>query len=321
VVRSIITRSGADMNSFSGVVTRSAHRVMGRLVSILLRPGATYLVDNFRLWQSRGYHIVPVHFYSPIPDTRLVGSREPRPSDCLGIDLRVEAQLGMLRDVFVPFADEYNVLSQAPVQPPGFSLANDSFQGIDPHVYYCLVRHFKPRMVIEVGSGHSTLLGALAAGRNGSTRYVCIDPWPKKFVSAGVPGMTLIPQKVEDVGVSFFEQLTANDVLFVDSSHVVRTGGDVCFLVLEVLPRLKPGVLVHFHDIFLPFDYPRNVMTEDLHFWSEQYLLHAFIAENRKVEIIFANHFMTQTCFTDMRSAFPSALSVHGASFWIRKTS
>lgn len=290
---------------------------MGYLTASILRPGATYIPENFKLWERRGYHVTPVHFYSPIPDTREMERREFRSSACTGIDLRATTQLGLLRD-FSRFAPEYDALPRAPVDNGGFYLQNDAFQGIDPHVYCCMQRHFQPKTIIEVGSGYSTLLGAQIA-RHNDTRYLCIDPWPRDFVSKGIAGVEFIKSRVEDLDVSLFTQLQANDILFVDSSHVVRTASDVCFLILEVLPRLKAGVIVHFHDIFLPFEYPKEWITKNHSFWTEQYLLQAYLSDNTHAEVLFANHFMATTYPTEIRATFSRVMWANGASFWIRK--
>ena len=149
--------------------------------------------------------------------------------------------------------------------------------------------------------------------------YVCIDPWPREFISRGVPGIEFIRKKVEDLDLDLFQQLQENDILFVDSSHVVRTAGDVCFEILEMLPRLAKGVIVHFHDIFLPFEYPKDWIVGQHRFWTEQYLLQAYLAENNHVEVLFANHFLSKEYEEEVRQNFPKALWIDGGSFWTRK--
>ena len=151
-----------------------------------------------------------------------------------------------------------------------FYLRNGRFQSVDALVAYCLIRHFRPRQIIEVGGGYSTLLLAMAARKNGSTVLRSIEPYPAEFLTNGVDGLAeLLTEKVENVALSYFSELEENDCLFVDTSHVVRIGGDVNYIFLEVLPRLKPGVIVHIHDIFLPFDYPQVWVIERRRFWTE----------------------------------------------------
>src|SRR5262249_23664389 len=135
--------------------------------------------------------------------------------------------------------------------------------------------------------------------------------------------------KVEDIDLEFFSQLQSGDILFIDSSHTVKIGGDVNYLFLEVLPRLKPGVIVHVHDIFLPFDYRRDWVKERLRFWTEQYLLQAFLTFNSEFEVLMANHYLMHRYLEDLKAAFPnlenlkaalpSSVKWDGGSFWMRR--
>src|SRR5579864_2227095 len=164
----------------------------------------------------------------------------------------------------------------------------------DAEVAYAMVRHHKPKRVIEVGGGYSTRLIANALQRNAASdgkpgELITIEPFPEEALRNGFPGLSmLIADPAQKVDVNLFASLSEGDVLFVDSSHVVKTGSDVCYECLQILPRLKPGVLVHFHDIFLPCEYPRQAVLERLCFWSEQYLLQAFLAMNDGFEVLWA---------------------------------
>jgi len=124
---------------------------------------------------------------------------------------------------------------------------------------------------------------------------------------------------VQTVPVAQFKQLEANDVLFIDSSHVVKIGSDVNYLFLEVLPRLRPGVIVHIHDIFLPNEYPRAWVLEQCRFWTEQYLLQAFLSFNSDFEIVFANSYMGRRHADMMKATFPNSPWWGGGSFWMRR--
>jgi Methyltransferase domain len=124
---------------------------------------------------------------------------------------------------------------------------------------------------------------------------------------------------VEDIDLEFFSQLHSGDILFIDSSHTVRIGGDVNYLFLEVLPRLKPGVIVHVHDIFFPFDYRRDWVTDEFRFWSEQYLLQAFLTFNSTFEVLMANNYLSHYYEDAVKTAFPSLTSWGGGSFWMRR--
>jgi len=276
----------------------------------------------FGFWQERGFHVTPVHFYQPIPDTRsLPESLWEKPSDLPGVDLNVAKQLELLREVFPRFRAEYDRIPIEPgAAPHEFFLKNGAFEGTDALVLYCIVRSFRPRLVLEVGSGFSSRLSAQAAIRNGDTRVVCIEPYPDEVLAGGFPCLSaVIPKKVQEVELPFFDQLRENDILFIDSSHVVKTGGDVNYLFLEVLPRLAPGVIVHVHDIFLPNEFPRRWIVDLRLFWTEQYLLQAFLTYNSEFEVLFANAYMGQKHGPEMQKTFPNSPWWGGGSFWMRR--
>ena len=280
--------------------------------------------EIFQLWEQHGFHVTPVHFYQPIPDTQsLPEMLWNRPSELPGIDMNDSTQLDLLRNHFPKFRDEYDQFPVEPTSESGhFYLNNGLFDGTDALVAYCMIRHFQPRLIIEVGSGFSSLVAAEAIARNGGSQLICIDPFPLDFLRKGVPGLhSLIEKKVEDIDLEFFSQLQSGDVLFIDSSHTVRIGGDVNYLFLEVLPRLKPGVIVHVHDIFFPFDYRRDWVKDEIRFWSEQYLLQAFLTFNSTFEVLMANNYVSHYYKDAAKTAFPSLPSWGGGSFWMRRKS
>jgi hypothetical protein len=274
----------------------------------------------FRFWESSGFHVTPVHFYSPIPNTAaLPADIWARETAMAGIDINADRQLRLLA-AFKRFDSEYNALPQEPTdRPEQFYLRNPMFGGTDALVLYCMVRHFQPRSVIEVGSGFSTRLLVEAARRNHPTEIRCIEPWPDPILKQHVLPVTLIEQRVQDIPLSIFERLENRDVLFIDSSHVLALGGDVNHLLLEVLPRLKPGVIVHLHDIFLPRPQPRDWVLDQQRFWCEQELLQAFLAFNGAFEVVMANAYLGLRHQPALREVFPRSEWWGGGSFWIRR--
>ena len=297
----------------------------GKRVARLLAPlvSVSAHLQYFDLWQEQGFHVTPVHFYSPIPDTRdLDDSVWSTPSALTGVDLNTETQLSLVDEVFPRYFSEYSQFPHAPTEDPRqFYFDNQMFSGTDALVYYCMLRYAQPKRVIEVGSGYSTLVASQAAVQNGNTEITVIEPYPPDFLKRNLPHVQeIIEAKVQLVDPALFSQLQSGDVLFLDSSHVVRVGGDVNYLILEVLPKLNRGVYVHFHDIFLPYDYPKTwVMGQHRYFWNEQYLVHAFLLFNHAFKVQFANTFMGAQYPEKMRATFPNSTWWGGGSFWIRR--
>ena len=276
----------------------------------------------FRFWEEKGFHVTPVHFYGPIPDSQSLDENLwKRTSELAGVDLNPAMQLHLLREVFPVFKAEYEQIPlDSPLNGNGFYLRNGRFEGIDPMIAYGVIRHFKPRQIIEVGGGYSTLLLAQAARENGNTSLLTVEPYPEDFLTERARGLvSVIQKKVEDLDLSYFTRLEAGDCLFIDSSHAVRIGGDVNFLFLEVLPRLKPGVIVHIHDIFLPFEYPREWVIERRRFWSEQYLLQAFLAFNSEFEVLVSSGYLNAYHLEELKATFPLFEPWGGGSFWMRR--
>ncbi len=286
---------------------------------------------TFNLWQWLGFYIIPEHFYQPIPDMSTLGDDLWEKMSALsGLSMNEGEQRELLSVFQSTYKTEYETF---PVEKTGTShdyyLNNNAFVSVDAEVLYCMIRHFKPRRIIEIGSGFSTYLAAKAALKNKEEdrEYDCdlvaIDPFPNKTLRQGFPGLTeLMPSKVQAVPLSFFETLGENDILFIDSSHVLKIGGDVQYEYLEILPRLKKGVIVHIHDIFLPAEYPKDWLFRNKWFWTEQYLLQAFMAFNSSFTILWAGSFMNYRHPDLLSSAIASYRKGETlpGSFWIRRT-
>jgi hypothetical protein len=176
--------------------------------------------------------------------------------------------------------------------------------------------------MIEIGSGFSSLLTADVNRRflDGTLEFTCIEPYPAAFLSDGVDGIsTLIPSKVQDVPLDVFSQLSSGDILFIDSSHVAKTGSDVNYLYFEVIPRLAAGVRVHIHDIFLPHDYPREWAIDANRSWNELYLVRAFLMYNRDFRITFGASYAAYRFPDLVRAALPGGHLMAGGSLWLER--
>ena len=255
-----------------------------------------------------GYHIRPIHYYEPLPDFRTITPEQiQRRREFPAIDFRWEEQLRLLHELEA-YAGE---LSERELQ-------NDYFRGLDAIVYYSLIRHLKPRRIIEIGGGYSTRIAGKALAANQSGRLTCIEPFPERLNGASL-GVELITKRVEEIDVSFFSSLKANDILFIDSSHTVKFGSDVCYEFLEILPSLKRGVWVHVHDIFFPHDYPAEWLLKRRLALNEQYLLEGFLAFNREFEVALSNYWLALDHAPAVQRLWSSANS-GGSSFWFYRT-
>ncbi len=276
---------------------------------------------------------LPVHFYSPVPDLDDLARRRvwDRRSPLAGVDFRPEAQVELLGRIGRAHGGECDWPAGSAGQPDRFFTENGCFSFGCAASAHGILRHFKPRRIVEIGSGNSSLVIAEALRRNeqeGAPRaeYTIVDPYPGPVVRGGLPGVTrLVDDRVEQVSPDAFGVLRENDVLFIDSGHTVRIGGDVNCLLLDVLPTLAPGVVVHVHDVHLPYEYPekyaRNAAFRML--WTEGYLLQAFLSLNREYEVLLAMQFLQQEHAAAFQAAFPRYDPVRhrsvSAAFWIRR--
>lgn len=289
------------------------------------------LKRTFRFWERLGFHVTPSDFSEPTPDTRtLPDALWAKHSELVGIDIRESSQLELLSVFASRYRGEYDAFPRKRTTAPHqYFVDNQFFESVDGEILYCMIRHFRPRRIIEIGSGYSTLLTAQALLRNGqdddgySCELIAVEPHPGPSLRAGFPGLSrLIAKNVQDVPLSEFDRLTANDILFIDSTHVLRIGGDVQYEYLEVLPRLRKGVLVHVHDIFLPAEYPKDWVLRLHRFWTEQYLLQAFLTFNESFEVLWAGSWMHLRHPDKLEAAFSSYSRDERwpGSFWMRKT-
>jgi hypothetical protein len=271
----------------------------------------------FEIWERRGYHVTPVHFYEPIPDTRTLDLDSDRISELPGVDMDESGQLALLQEIR-QWESEY-------LQPTwgNFTVRNRYFGAVDAEVYWGIIRARKPKRIYEIGGGHSTLLAAEAVQVNqregASCELVTFEPFPNETLRQGFPGLARLEQyPVQEIPLARFAELEAGDILFVDSSHVAAAGSDVCLEILEIFPRLKSGVHVHVHDIFLPGDYPRHFLVNLHYFWTEQYLLHAFLAFNSAYRVLWGSAYMGRRHPKLLAEAFTSFTpGRQPGSFWI----
>ena len=298
---------------------RAIPHSLARHVMFLLRNHAE-LADEW------GYHVRPIHYYEPLPDFRAITSEATRRRRVsAAIDFDLPGQQVLLQRLGVAYHAELDTLAAA---PGGFDFHNPYFAGLDAAMYYALVRELRPGRVIEIGSGMSTRIADRALQKNRqdghAAELICIEPFPQPRLTVDMPRLTLLQQTVESVPLEQFDVLQANDILFIDSSHAVKFGGDVCREILEILPRLKPGVWVQVHDIFFPEDYPATWLIDQRVAFTEQYLVEAFLAFNRHFRVRAANYWLASEHRADAERLASPALWPKGnlgcGSFWMQRS-
>jgi hypothetical protein len=287
-----------------------------------------------RLWQSRillrvysyvrrgfdalGIQLVLKTYYSPIPDIRqLPGSFWDRPDPLLGIAFDLDAQVATLHEL----SDQLREFAPQPGRY-GYAPDNPSYPPVDARLLYAMIRRHRPRRVLELGSGHTTRVIAQACSANAReghrAHFRAVDPYPIA-VDDDLPGLDELSRvEVQQTPDDSLTSLGAGDVLVVDTTHVVKTGSDVNYIVLRLLPMLAPGVLVHFHDIHLPYEYPKYFADMGL-YWAEQYLLQAFLTMNPNYEIVCAVSALCRDRYDDAVLAGLVRAGESGAAFWLRR--
>lgn len=306
-------------------------------IDMLAAPAVLALSFFFKLLRTVGLHRLPLssralrfvgvfpvrnHYYEPQFVFEGDTARFSRERSLPGLDWRKEQQAAFLDDLSC--AGELTDLPREAKGPGEYFLSNGNFEAGDAEFLYQFIRHTKPARIIEIGSGFSTLMAAKAVRKNKeedlarTCEHICIEPFEMPWLEQ--QGVKVMRQMVEHVGIDLFRTLESGDLLFIDSSHMIRPEGDVLFEFLELLPQLKPGVYVHVHDIFSPRNYPKSWLVDEVRFWNEQYLLEAFLSGNREWEIVAGLNFLQHNYPEKMQKVCPYLTpSCEPGSFYMRK--
>jgi hypothetical protein len=275
-----------------------------------------------RIFLKFGLYPIVDHYYDPLFDFRKVVSSSVPLESSLRFDHT--PQLNFINTL--RFSEELNAIPLSLNSETAYFYRNGSFGSGDSELYYSIIREKKPARILEVGSGFSTRIAVQAVKKNKeeisnyTCAVTCIEPYEMPWLEK--LDVKLIRKKVEELSMDEFEALEENDILFIDSSHIIRPGGDVFFLILRVLPRLKKGVWIHFHDIFTPAEYPIEWLRDEFRMWNEQYLLEAFLVNNRSFETVVALNFLAKNFRNELGNALPVLAKEperDPGSFWIRK--
>lgn len=265
----------------------------------------------FTLFEKNGYHITETGFYSPIPTVSEI-SDEDYKSSKWHVQMNEENQLSFLERI-LKHKPQYDELIKEGKYPP-----NNTFDWYDSIIYFSIIQEFKPKKIIEIGSGNSTRLSYLASEFL-NTEITSIDPYIKMDLEKELGNkINFIKKPVQETELTYFKNLSENDILFIDSSHVSKIGSDVNCLFLQILPILNPGVLIHIHDIYYPWNYSQLFTKENLIFWNEQYMLGALLTGNTNFEILLAVNYLSVN-FKKQIKKFLRDDSFGGGSFWMKK--
>ena len=256
-----------------------------------------YYIDIWPIAEDSGFNVVASDYYSPIPfkkdlDTAVPGEYVVDPGL---LDFDIEEQ----KEYFSKLTIYQRELLDVPFKlekSAEFFWVNGMFPVSDSYLYYSIIRKERPLRIIEVGSGQSTLIALRALGKNGTGRISCIEPNPDQNFNnhlrkISAANYALIIDELQNVPLSYFQELNENDILFIDSSHVVKSQSDLIYLFFDIIPALKRGVVIHFHDIFLPYDYPTSFFRYYKRFFNEEYFLAAFLINNSMFHTLFSNYY------------------------------
>lgn len=274
-------------------------------------------------WQSKVY-VPPGHYYSPIPNMKEIHQNLNKifaEDPMLGVNLREEKQLELLK-TFLPYYKELKF----PIEKSNqyrYYYNNVWYVYAEAMTLNFFLRHYKPKQVIEVGSGYSTgvMLDTNEKFLNHTIKIQCIEPYPDRLkrLVRKTDNFKLYEKNLQDINLSLFQSLQENDVLFIDSTHVSRTNSDVNYVIHHILPNLQKGVLIHFHDIYYQFEYPKVWVLEN-RAWNESYILRAFLQYNSCFEVVLWNPYVGEKYKGWLRKNMPLFRRGNGGAIWLRKT-
>jgi hypothetical protein len=294
----------------------------GYLLKAIRKAGVQRMTHCKRALMQVGVFPIRNHYYEPLFDSRILKRPLAQERSLPGIDWNISEQMALL-ECFC-FNEELMDVPNSRMDEYTFYFNNGPFESGDAEFLYNIIRLKKPERIFEIGSGNSTLMVRKAIKKNQEEmpgyrcKHLCVEPYEMPWLEK--LGVMIIRQRVEDVEKTVFAELEKDDILFIDSSHVIRPQGDVLFECLEILPSLKPGVIVHFHDVFSPRDYLKEWIMDEVKFWNEQYLLEAFLTCNRDWKVLGALNYLHHNHFEALQAKCPFLTKDREpGSFYIQK--
>ena len=284
--------------------------ISGLVMWLYRRIGSKRLKLSTQILRRIGIFPIRDHYYEPLFNDAHLSKNLNESRKLPGINFNEEGQLKLLEKL--NYQTEFSNFVESDknkLDANAFKIENGSFESGDAEFLFNIIRYTKPKKIIEVGCGTSTKIIQQALNLNESEQsyrasHVCIEPYEQPWL-AKFPNINLVRKKVELLDMKLFEELEDGDLLFIDSSHMVRPQGDVLHEYLTIIPSLKKGVYVHVHDIFTPHDYLESWIKEDVRFWNEQYVLEALLTGNQNLEIIAALNLLKHKHYSELQRVCP----------------
>lgn len=280
-------------------------------------------VEDRKRLQDRGLNVVPANFYSTVPSISEIESSYEYSQSAppyLGCGLFDQDKLLAELNELIPYASDFVPDKDGNEENcTSFFWKNPHFSFSDAMSYYAYIRRAMPNNVVEIGSGFSSLIAVEALRRNGHGQLYCIEPFPRPFLpklhEAGALNLHKLP--AQDVSAEMLNSLlTDGDILFIDSTHTVKTGSDCLHIYLRLLPKVDKKILVHVHDVFLPFGLPKDWLVEEQKYWTEQYLLLALLIDNPRVRVLFGSNYHRLFNPYRLTALMHMQFGMGGGSFW-----
>jgi len=269
--------------------------------------GAHKLPFSKKILNHFGIFPLTSHYYEPQFNFDQLKNKLSENRNLPGVNLNLNQQLNNLSSLI--YSNELKALNLEEKSPNyNFNIQNKFFEYGDAEIYYQFIRQLKPKNILEIGSGYSTLIALEAIKKNKdidqiNTEITCVEPYENKWLDD--LNIKILRKKIENIEESYYLNLKSGDILFIDTSHIIRPQGDVLKIFLEVLPILNKGVMIHVHDIFTPKDYPEQLIIKENKFWNEQYLVEALIMNHHRYEIILLLNYLKNNAYNEIKKACP----------------
>lgn len=292
---------------------------LSRLAEPYLAKGRDKLLEL----ESRGLQVIRFNYYSPIPSVSDIeqGWETTTPHPFFEPEIYHDDRLrDFLETALMPYSKEFNPSKDGNENDPEeFYWSNPSFGHCDAMALYCFIRHLRPKRILEIGGGYSTLIMDEAIRANGTGEIWEVEPYSKPFLKRLGSITRFYEQPVQNLPLSLFAELEPNDILFIDSTHTVKASSDSTFIYLKALKQLKKEVLIQSHDIFLPDPLPKDWGTDFQFYWNEQYLLQALLIDNNRFEVVYSSRYHCLYNKELMDRFMDKKATTIGVSLWYKR--